>query len=104
MRGLSRYRIMATLLFGLLLGLKTQTLASADRAPATADHTKFEALKAPFNSAPEVTAAWVLIVLWLFAIFWHITTGEWRQYIPNLVPLPVPATPIAKPEKPSTTR
>jgi len=57
MHGLSRYRIMATLLFGLLLGLTTQTLASADRAPATADHTKFEALKGPFNSAPEVTAA-----------------------------------------------
>lgn len=28
-------------------------------------------------------AAWSLIVLWLFAIFWHITTGEWRQYIPT---------------------
>jgi len=27
--------------------------------------------------------AWSLIVLWLFAIFWHITTGEWRQYVPN---------------------
>lgn len=28
-------------------------------------------------------AAWTLIILWLFAIFWHITTGEWRQYIPT---------------------
>lgn len=28
-------------------------------------------------------AAWALIALWLFAIFWHITTGEWRQYIPT---------------------
>jgi thiosulfate reductase cytochrome b subunit len=28
-------------------------------------------------------AAWALIILWLFAIFWHITTGEWRQYIPT---------------------
>ncbi|RBP29678.1 thiosulfate reductase cytochrome b subunit [Marinobacter pelagius] len=28
-------------------------------------------------------AAWALIVLWLFAIFWHFTTGEWRQYIPT---------------------
>jgi len=27
--------------------------------------------------------AWSLIVLWLFAIFWHITTGEWRQYVPS---------------------
>lgn len=29
------------------------------------------------------TLAWVLIGLWLFAIFWHFTTGEWRQYIPS---------------------
>lgn len=28
-------------------------------------------------------AAWSLIVLWLFVIFWHITTGEWRQYVPT---------------------
>lgn len=25
----------------------------------------------------------VLMVLIVFAIFWHITTGEWRQYIPT---------------------
>lgn len=30
------------------------------------------------------TAAWTLIVLWVFAIFWHFTTGEWRQYIPSM--------------------
>ncbi len=29
-------------------------------------------------------AAWSLVGLWLFAIFWHFTTGEWRQYIPTL--------------------
>ena len=28
-------------------------------------------------------AAWTLIGLWVFAIFWHFTTGEWRQYIPT---------------------
>lgn len=28
-------------------------------------------------------AAVLLIVLILFAIFWHFTTGEWRQYIPT---------------------
>jgi thiosulfate reductase cytochrome b subunit len=27
--------------------------------------------------------AWALIGLWLFAIFWHFTTGEWKQYIPT---------------------
>lgn len=31
----------------------------------------------------HTTAAWTLIALWLFAIFWHFTTGEWRQYIPT---------------------
>ncbi|MBA4383024.1 MAG: cytochrome b [Sideroxydans sp.] len=27
--------------------------------------------------------AWSLITLWVFAIFWHLTTGEWKQYIPT---------------------
>ena len=31
----------------------------------------------------HTTAAWTLIGLWLFAIFWHFTTGEWKQYIPT---------------------
>jgi len=28
--------------------------------------------------------AWSLVTLWIFAIFWHLTTGEWKQYIPTL--------------------
>jgi thiosulfate reductase cytochrome b subunit len=28
-------------------------------------------------------AAWTLLVLIAFAIFWHLTTGEWRQYVPT---------------------
>ena len=28
-------------------------------------------------------AAWTLAGLWVFAVFWHFTTGEWRQYIPT---------------------
>ena len=28
--------------------------------------------------------AWALIILWIFAIFWHFITGEWRQYIPTM--------------------
>ncbi|KHF25790.1 cytochrome b/b6 domain-containing protein [Solemya velum gill symbiont] len=28
----------------------------------------------------HIIFAWSLIVLWIFAIFWHLTTGEWRQY------------------------
>ena len=27
--------------------------------------------------------AWALIVLWVFAAFWHAITGEWRQYLPT---------------------
>ena len=33
--------------------------------------------------AYHTTAAWTLIGLWVFAIFWHFTTGEWKQYIPT---------------------
>lgn len=29
------------------------------------------------------TAAWILMVLIVFAIFWHLVTGEWKQYIPT---------------------
>ena len=32
----------------------------------------------------HVIAAWSLVTLWIFAIFWHFTTGEWRQYTPTL--------------------
>lgn len=28
-------------------------------------------------------AAYMLIALIIFAIFWHFTTGEWKQYIPT---------------------
>ena len=30
------------------------------------------------------TAAWSLVTLWMFAIFWHFTTAEWKQYVPTL--------------------
>jgi len=33
--------------------------------------------------AMHTTAAWTLVGLWVFAIFWHFTTGEWKQYIPT---------------------
>ncbi len=29
------------------------------------------------------TAAWLFIILIVFAIFWHFSTGEWRQYVPT---------------------
>lgn len=30
-------------------------------------------------------AAWSLLGLWALAWFWHLTTGEWKQYIPSPV-------------------
>ena len=38
-----------------------------------------------FGTAAQVhtTAAWLLMALWVFAVFWHLTTGEWRQYVPT---------------------
>jgi thiosulfate reductase cytochrome b subunit len=27
--------------------------------------------------------AFTLIILWIFAIFWHLTTGTWRHYLPT---------------------
>lgn len=32
----------------------------------------------------HTTAAWTLVGLWIFAVFWHFTTGEWKQYIPSM--------------------
>lgn len=39
-----------------------------------------------FGKAVELhtISAWTLIGLWVFAIFWHFTTGEWKQYIPTM--------------------
>ncbi len=38
-----------------------------------------------FKKAHEVHmfCGWSLLVLTAFAIFWHLTTGEWRQYVPT---------------------
>lgn len=38
----------------------------------------------------HLVAAGLIILLWVFAIFWHFTTGAWKHYIPtvhNLVPV-----------------
>jgi len=39
----------------------------------------------PFQTAfaVHVWSALALMVVWVFAVFWHLTTGEWRQYIPT---------------------
>ena len=31
----------------------------------------------------HVIAAMGLMILWVFAIFWHLTTGTWRHYVPT---------------------
>jgi len=31
----------------------------------------------------HIITAWLLMGLWVFIIFWHFTTGEWKQYIPS---------------------
>jgi thiosulfate reductase cytochrome b subunit len=39
-----------------------------------------------FDQAVEwhTWGAIALMVLWVFAIFWHLTTGAWRHYLPTL--------------------
>ena len=39
-----------------------------------------------FEKAVEyhTLAAWTLLTLWAFTIFWQFTTGEWKQYLPSL--------------------
>lgn len=32
---------------------------------------------------------WSLVVLTVFAVFWHVTTGEWKQYIPRGSAMPL---------------
>ena len=38
-----------------------------------------------FETAVDIhnKAAWAFIILIIFAVFWHFTTGEWKQYIPT---------------------
>jgi thiosulfate reductase cytochrome b subunit len=39
----------------------------------------------PFEQAVDLHTVFALslIGLWVFAIFWDLTTGEWRQYVPT---------------------
>jgi len=40
-----------------------------------------------FEQAADIhtLAAWSLLGLWALAWFWHLTTGQWKQYIPSPV-------------------
>lgn len=46
-------------------------------------HGSYDLLSFRTASLVHVVCAFALIALWIFAIFWHMTTGEWRQYIPT---------------------
>ncbi len=35
----------------------------------------------------HIYSAWILIALWVFTIFWHLTTGEYKHYLPTKVGL-----------------
>ena len=39
-----------------------------------------------FGRAHQIhtTALWGFIGLWALAIFWHLTTGQWKHYIPTM--------------------
>ena len=44
-------------------------------------HGSYSLLGFESAATTHTTAAWALVWLWGFAIFWHFTTGEWKQYI-----------------------
>ena len=46
-------------------------------------HGSFSLFGFDFAVRWHTYAAWALVILIVFAIFWHFTTGEWRQYIPT---------------------
>jgi len=46
-------------------------------------HGSYTLLGFESATSTHTTAAWALVWLWGFAIFWHFTTGEWKQYIPT---------------------
>ena len=46
-------------------------------------HGSFSVLGFEHATRFHRVASWMLIGLIIFAIFWHLVTGEWRQYIPT---------------------
>ncbi len=46
-------------------------------------HSSYQLLGFENVVAWHTTAAWMFLTLIVFAIFWHVTSGEWRQYIPT---------------------
>lgn len=46
-------------------------------------HGSIRALDWGVAANTHTLLAWALMILWAFAIFWHVITGEWRQYAPT---------------------
>ncbi len=46
-------------------------------------HGSFHVLGFEHAARFHRVASWMLIGLIIFAIFWHLVTGEWRQYLPT---------------------
>jgi thiosulfate reductase cytochrome b subunit len=46
-------------------------------------HGTFDILGFEHAARFHRVASWMLIGLIIFAIFWHLVTGEWKQYIPT---------------------
>jgi thiosulfate reductase cytochrome b subunit len=46
-------------------------------------HGTYELIGWQQASEVHTFSAWSLVGLWILAWFWHLTTGEWKQYIPS---------------------
>lgn len=46
-------------------------------------YARFELLDFEASVLLHRYLAWAFVVLIVFAIFWHLTTGQWKQYIPT---------------------
>jgi len=47
-------------------------------------HGSYQLLGFETAATVHTYAAWSLLILVTFTVFWHFTTGEWKQYIPTL--------------------
>ena len=46
-------------------------------------HGSYGLLGYGLAASVHVACAVALMVVWVFAVFWHFATGEWRQYVPT---------------------
>ena len=50
-------------------------------------HGLFEAAEWGMAFRVHLIAAGLIVLLWVFAIFWHFTTGAWQHYVPTFANL-----------------